>query len=195
MIRAIIFDCFGVLYHSSADELYRRCDPERRDELHDIRMQRDRGYIHYDEYIDLVGELIEMETDELRQLAEQSHVRNEGLFEFIRGVDRHQHLTGLLSNIGDTTMDQLIPVSEREQLFDQALLSYEVGIIKPDPRLFQMMAERLGCQPQECVMIDDIERNCAGARSVGMQAIQHIDNQTTLQTLDALLKGANAGAA
>jgi FMN phosphatase YigB (HAD superfamily) len=192
MIRAIIFDCFGVLYHSSADELYRRCPLEQRDELHDIRMQRDRGHLHYDEYIELVAELLHMDNAELRRLADQSHVRNEGLFEYIRSIDRTEYLTGLLSNIGDTTMDQLIPPSERQALFSQALLSYEVGIIKPDPRVFTMMVERLGCLPEECVMIDDIERNCAGARSIGMQAIQHGDNDETLRALAKLLEAADA---
>ena len=183
MTPAFIFDCFGVLYHSSADELYRRCAPERRDELHDIRMQRDRGYIHYDEYLDLVAELLGMDQPELRELAEQSHVRNEELFAFIRSIDRTKYRVGLLSNIGDTTMDQLIPESEQKELFDEVILSYQVGMIKPDPRLFQLMVERIGVPAEACVMIDDVERNCLSAQSIGMQAIQHHDNDQTLHAL------------
>lgn len=189
MIQAIIFDCFGVLYHSSADELYRRCTPERRDELHDIRMQRDRGIVHYDEYIDLVAQLLGMERDALRTLAEQSHVRNQELFAFIRSVDREKYRVGLLSNIGDTTMDQLIGVGEQQELFDAVILSYQVGMIKPDPRLFQLMSERIGVPAEACVMIDDVERNCVGAQSIGMQAIHHHDTDATLDRLRQLLGG------
>lgn len=192
MIKAIIFDCFGVLYRSSADELYRRCDPERRDELHDIRMQRDRGYIHYDEYIDIVADMLDMDKVELRDMSERQHVRNEELFSYIRSLDRARYKVALLSNIGDTTMDQLIPTSERQLLFDEVILSYQVGLIKPDPRLFQMMSERLGVSAESCVMVDDIERNCRSAESVGMKSIQHDENTVTLAELHRLFEPVDA---
>ena len=192
MIRAIIFDCFGVLYRSSADELYRRCPPERRDDLHDIRMQRDRGYIHYVEYIEQVAALLDMAPDELRRLAEQTHVRNDSLFDYIRTLDRSRYHVGLLSNIGDTTMDQLIGPKERRELFDEVILSYQVGLIKPDPRLFVLMAQRMGIASEDCVMIDDVERNCTSAASVGMNAIHYQSNDQALAELTRLLEASDA---
>ena len=186
MIRAIIFDCFGVLYRSSADELYSRCPIDRRDELHDIRLQRDRGIISYHEYLDVTANLLSMEVDEVRQIAETSHVRNQELFDFIRTVDRERYSIGMLSNIGDTTIGQLFSDKELDELFDATVFSYDVGMVKPDPAIFKLMCDKIGFEGEECLMIDDIEHNCEGARSVGMQAIQHVSNLETLEVLRGL---------
>lgn len=187
MIRAIIFDCFGVLYRSSADELYDRCEPSKRDELHDVRLQRDRGHIHYDEYLEKVGNLIGAPMAEVQQVTESAHVRNEELFKYLRTLDHNTVKTGMLSNIGDTIISQLFSAEEIEQLFDSTVLSYQVGMVKPDPAIFRLMADKLGLSPEECVMIDDLEKNCSGAEYVGMKSIQHVSNEHTLSRLAELL--------
>ena len=57
------------------------------------------------------------------------------------------------------------------------VLSGEEGITKPSVAIFELMAERLGLDPSQCLMIDDIAENCAGARAAGMQTILFQDNQ------------------
>jgi FMN phosphatase YigB (HAD superfamily) len=52
------------------------------------------------------------------------------------------------------------------------LISQEVGITKPDPRIFRMALEGVPGQPHEAVMIGDSpDRDIAGARAVGMHAL------------------------
>lgn len=187
MITAVIFDCFGVLYRSSADELYNRCVPERRNELHNVRLQRDRGYIHYEEYLDATAKLLEISTGQVRQITESSHIRNEQLFEYIRTIDRSRLRVGMLSNIGDTTVNQLFTNEELAELFDATVLSYKVGMVKPDPAIYRLMAERLGTNEDSCVMIDDGENNCTGAKHVGMEAIHFTTNEEVIQKLEELI--------
>ncbi len=93
----------------------------------------------------------------------------------------------MLSNISVDGMDAYFDQKQREQLFDASLLSGEVGLTKPHPGIFELMAERLGVETGECVMIDDIEDNCAGADAAGMKAIHYLGNQQVQRDLALLL--------
>jgi HAD superfamily hydrolase (TIGR01509 family) len=61
--------------------------------------------------------------------------------------------------------------SEQIKLFDAVALSFETGVIKPDERAYEIIAERLAVVPAECVFIDDQERFVTAAKEVGMEAI------------------------
>lgn len=187
MIRAIIFDCFGVLYHSSIDELYRLCPVERHDRLHDVRLQRDRGYLNHEDYLLEVSKLLDRNYEEVRNITEESHIRNQELIDFIQSVDRSRYKIGMLSNIGDSVIEHLFNSKELSELFDQVVLSYRVGMIKPDPAIFHLTAKRLEVLPAECVMVDDIEENCAGAIAIGMHAVHHKQTRATLNKLAGLI--------
>ena len=78
-----------------------------------------------------------------------------------------------------------IPVAE---LFDDVVDSSEVGICKPDARIYHLACERLGVEPAHAVFLDDTERNVDGARAVGMRAILvGPDPGVALAELDRLL--------
>jgi len=55
--------------------------------------------------------------------------------------------------------------------FDEILLSGEVGIVKPDPRLYQLMLEKIGKPASECLFIDDSRTNVEAADCLGFQTI------------------------
>jgi 2-haloacid dehalogenase len=44
-------------------------------------------------------------------------------------------------------------------------------VIKPDPRIFALLTERFGIEPQRAVYIDDVEANVTAARPLGIHAI------------------------
>ena len=56
--------------------------------------------------------------------------------------------------------------------FRGILVSGEVKVIKPDPRIFELLVERFAIDPHDTVYIDDVEANVAAARSLGIHAIQ-----------------------
>jgi len=56
-------------------------------------------------------------------------------------------------------------------IFDDYVLSYELGMVKPEPRIYLEAARRAGCRPEECVFIDDIPENVAAAMKLGMAGI------------------------
>ena len=55
--------------------------------------------------------------------------------------------------------------------FDDYVLSYELKLLKPDPAIYFAAARKAGCRPDECVFIDDMEENVAGAVAAGLAGI------------------------
>jgi len=59
--------------------------------------------------------------------------------------------------------------------FDGIILSAKEKLLKPDPRIYQLLLDRYNLKAEECVFIDDLKENAQGARAVGMQAIHYTD--------------------
>jgi putative hydrolase of the HAD superfamily len=92
--------------------------------------------------------------------------------------------TGLISNsVGSDIYDQQV----LDELFDAVVISGEVGIHKPQPEIFRLGAEQVGLPPEQCVFVDDLRENCAGAEAVGMTAVLHRGPKRTLPELERLL--------
>lgn len=91
--------------------------------------------------------------------------------------------TGLISNSwGNGIYDARL----LEELFDAVVISGHVGLHKPQPEIFRLGAERIGVEPADCVFVDDLRENVAGAEAVGMTAILHRDPQDTVRRLGEL---------
>jgi epoxide hydrolase-like predicted phosphatase len=91
--------------------------------------------------------------------------------------------TGLLSNSwGDGYPREMFP-----ELFDAVVISAEVGMRKPEPRIFLHAAELLGLAPRECIFIDDIAANITAAEQAGFTGILHSGAEATAQRLSELL--------
>ena len=76
-------------------------------------------------------------------------------------------------------MGQVMP------LFDAIIESSKAGVRKPDPRIYLMMCDLLGVQPETCVYLDDLGINCKPAAGLGMTAIKVVDVDQTLADLAA----------
>lgn len=57
------------------------------------------------------------------------------------------------------------------QMIDRYVVSGAEGLVKPDPRLFQVLLDRYGLRAEECIFIDDNPDNVAAARNMGMRGI------------------------
>jgi len=75
----------------------------------------------------------------------------------------------LITNGFSETHREKIALLKLEHAFDEIFIADEVGMVKPDPRLFRLAAERLGVAPERCAMVGDrFDRDVRGAASVGM---------------------------
>jgi putative hydrolase of the HAD superfamily len=80
-------------------------------------------------------------------------------------------LAMITNGMAETHRDK-IAILNLEEAFDEIFIADEVGMVKPDVRLFALAAERLGVAPAECAMVGDrLERDVRGARDAGMFAV------------------------
>lgn len=175
VIKAVIFDCFGVLYVDTRQALLESLSPSVAVELHDIFQQGNYGLLSREEYIAAATSLTGQTAEEFEAASIGGYRLNEELIAKIREL-KQTHKVGLLSNIGRGWIDDFFDKHQLHEFFDAVVLSGEEGITKPHPRIYEVAAERLGVHPNECLMIDDIEENCAGADAVGMASIHYVSN-------------------
>lgn len=71
--------------------------------------------------------------------------------------------------------------------FQHVIESSKAGVRKPDPRIYQMMCEKLGVEPDECIYLDDLGINCKPAAQLGMHAIKVTSGEQALADLSAML--------
>jgi epoxide hydrolase-like predicted phosphatase len=67
------------------------------------------------------------------------------------------------------------------------VISAEVGVRKPDPRIYELGARAIGLEPAACVFVDDLPGNLKPARELGMATVHHTDAQDTVPQLERLL--------
>jgi HAD superfamily hydrolase (TIGR01509 family) len=73
-----------------------------------------------------------------------------------------------------------------DELFDGIVISGDVGMHKPEPAIYLLGSERIDVPPEQCVFVDDLRENCAGAEDVGMCAVLHRGADRTLPELERL---------
>jgi len=105
------------------------------------------------------------------------------MHEMIRTARQAGLRTGLLSN----SWGAIYPRHLFPELFDAVVISAEVGMRKPEERIFLHAAELLGLEPGECVFIDDIEENVAAAQAAGLVGLHHRTADETTGRLTELL--------
>lgn len=90
--------------------------------------------------------------------------------------------TGLLSN----SWGNDYPRDGWEDMFDAVVISGEVGMRKPEARIFEHTVKLLDLEPQECVFVDDLPHNVTAAAALGLAGIRHTSYQQTRTELEVL---------
>ncbi len=99
-------------------------------------------------------------------------------------VLRPRYRTALLSNSFDGAREREQDRYHFAEMVDFIIYSHEVGLAKPDPRIYALTSQRLGVQPQEIVFLDDAERNVAAAAAYGFHAILYHNNAQAIAEID-----------
>jgi putative hydrolase of the HAD superfamily len=107
-------------------------------------------------------------------------------------VDHIRHLkqnytTAVLSNYSPRLRGKIFQLWQIADAFDHLIISAEVGVRKPDPKIYQITLEAVGCQADQAVFIDDVAENIAAAQSIGLHGIHFQSREQALRDLDSLL--------
>jgi epoxide hydrolase-like predicted phosphatase len=199
-LKAVVFDIGGVLEHAPAtgwqDRWAARLGlerPELEERLEEPFSAGSVGTIDLPEVERRVGAALALDVIAVAELmddlwAEYMGRLNEELAGYFASL-RPRYRTGILSN-------SFVGAREREQaaygfadMCDVTVYSHEEGMMKPDPRFYEVVCQRLGVRADETLFLDDTQMCVDGARRVGMTAIRFIDNTRALAELEAHLGG------
>ena len=93
---------------------------------------------------------------------------------------RPRYRTAILSNAWSEARDIFVHFFGLGRVVDEMIISAEEGMAKPDPRIYQLAASRLGVRPEEAVFVDDMPENVEAARAVGMCGVLFSDTDQAL---------------
>lgn len=171
MVKAVIFDCFGVLatdiWLAFCESLPASADLQR---ARDLNKAFDRGMITHQEFLDGVFDATGQYPPDIDQLSVGQLGKNTLLLDVIRTL-KQQYKIGLLSNISSDWITEELLSADDQRLFDDMVFSHKVGLTKPDPRIYQLACDRLGVLPEEAIMVDDRAGYIDAAREFGMQGV------------------------
>jgi epoxide hydrolase-like predicted phosphatase len=191
MIRAIIFDSFGVLTDQVFGFLIKDLSPQSTEKVNAINELADLGQISGQQRIQRTAQFIDGGLATIESYYRQVRINDE-LLDLILEL-RKKYKIGLLSNTSDNDVERFFSPADMAKYFDDVILSYRVQLTKPHPEIYQLAAQRLNVTPAECVFIDDNAHNIAGAEAVGMRGILYQDFSQFKKDLDKVLEQKNAG--
>jgi epoxide hydrolase-like predicted phosphatase len=193
---AVIFDFGGVLTTSVWDSFNAFCrseglEPDAVKNLfstdpHAIAALRalETGKTSEEEFEAAFGRLLGLENPNgLIDSMFEGMKPDEAMVAAVRAIRAGGLRTGLLSNSWSTDHYDRKLLAE---LFDDVVISADVGLHKPQPEIYRLAAERLGIEPERCLFVDDLRENCEGAEEVGMTAIRFRDTAETIARLTEL---------
>lgn len=189
MIKAIIFDFFGVVGQSTYQLVIEdmQITPEQSTALTDLHKTFDNGYIDDNQFLHNYADILGLDYQDFIKKYYESEDRFSNSYRMLALVEdlKKNHKVGLLSNVGIDGYTKFIePIKHH---FDVVVTSFESGLAKPDISIFEHTAARLSCDTSECVMIDDSAINCKGAQAAGMNAIVFKDLISTKEQLVRML--------
>ena len=101
----------------------------------------------------------------------QALLPRDDAIETLKALKPRGYKVGLVSNCSDD-VSVLWPTSPFAQFMNAAVLSCDVGLMKPDPRIYQLACQRLGVKAERCLFVGDGSNNeLTGASEVGMDAV------------------------
>lgn len=178
MIKAVCFDLDGVFFteHSFRDFKIRVSAHSNQSELIDDvfhgSMMSDfkTNVITEETYWDYVRQTLEvtLTNEEIFKMLRESYVVNGHVKEYVCKIREAGFATCLCSNNFITRIRELEEEFSFLRHFDTKLFSYEIGVLKPDIKIFQALVEQCGVKASEIVYSDDSEANVSGAKKLGI---------------------------
>jgi HAD superfamily hydrolase (TIGR01509 family) len=171
VIKAVIFDCFGVIATEGWLPFrykYFGDDPVKMRAAKDAVGASGVGLISHDEFIQTAADLAGISYEQARREIEDN-VSNTSLLDFIMD-ELGDYKIGLLSNVSGNRLKNFMN-DEQIARFDAICLSSEIGVAKPNAEAYEITAQRLGVLPEECVFTDDRLDLCTAADWVGMKSL------------------------
>jgi len=196
-IRAVFFDLGGVIvrteYQTPREQLAERLGMEY-DDLNRIvfdsetGVQASIGAITALQHWESVMKRLKRPYEEITSIRDEffaGDIVDHQILDFLRGL-RVKYITGLISNAW-SDLREYLSREKMDDAFDQIIISAEVGVAKPEAKIFQHALKQAGVSPKEAVFVDDFYVNIEGCEKVGIKGIHFKEASSALEQLKLLL--------
>lgn len=199
MIKAVIFDIGNVLTDFAWQEMYKEkgLGGETFERVAKATVQGpywcelDRGIMTFSEVMDKFVSLDKEMEDEIRRVLADMHGIVTGrayATPWVCSLKEQGLKVYVLSNFSEKIWKDCLDALEFFECTDGGIISYKEHLIKPDPAIYQLLLERYGLSPKECVFIDDLKENVLVAKKIGIQGIVFESYEQVNKELGKLLK-------
>lgn len=196
MIKSVVFDWGGVLIKNPCDTMFQYCADVLQVPIHEFQQicegfvsDFQKGLISEEQLWEAVCSELGCKKSALSSLWEAaftaSYVENTEMFLLASHLKKDGYRIGLLSNMEVPAMRFFH--TQHYTIFDITVFSCLEGTWKPEERIYRILLQRLGVQPEEVVFIDDKQEYITAAQKVGLNAILFKKYSQVHETLSLLL--------
>jgi epoxide hydrolase-like predicted phosphatase len=199
MIKNIVFDLGNVLLSFKPSEYFAKENyPENilATILSDVFESKewillDKGEISVDEAIDAIASVSSLKKVEIAHIF---NLRTNLMFpldenvKLLSGLKKQGFRLYYLSNFPKDVFDEISTGYYFFKYFDGGIISSEVHVTKPHPRIYELLLEKYSLKANECLFIDDLEPNIRTAELLGMNGLVTYGSEEISGSLREALK-------
>ena len=173
MYKAILFDFYGVFCADISHEWFKDHAIDYDKQINDFRdlcTRSDYGQINADQFCE---ELTLMTNSKVKVTPSDIgtyEAFNESLVTLVRKL-KNNYKIACLSNCTDDWINIVMERHKIKDLFDEIIISGNIGIVKPYPEFYEYALNKLNISPEEAIFTDDRQSNVDGAKYCGIESI------------------------
>lgn len=184
MKKALIFDFYGVICNEIGSWWYKNVPPNEL--VPDLKVRfdapSDTGEISDKEFFAGIAGSIGLTGEDVRkQWSTQAKIDTE-LIEFIKKM-KPKYKIAICSNTVSDLFYELLDKNDIRELFEVIVASSEIGMVKPNPDIYNYTLSKLNVEADEALFIDDRLRNIDGAKAVGIEGVVFSDTKVLIEDL------------
>lgn len=183
--RAIVFDYFGVICSDQYAAWLRQNKHQRTGEYQHLSQKTESGEMSMAAFFAGLAQLSGVPAEQIEADFRRNTDIDHNVLRLIISLKRHYKI-GLLTNSSTEWIDIALDQFHLRAIFDVAVVSGDVGFIKPQPQIYQIMLERLGLPAAQTIFVDDGQTNVETARKLGMTALLYNNIEALMFRLNEL---------
>lgn len=190
MYKAIVFDFFGVFCAPMATNWFKKAMPDyeaKKAEFQELCTQSDLGKLTRAEFNQKAAELAGVSVADVERGIEAEMLIETELVAYVRKLKAEGHRIACLSNGGHEWTLKVITDHSLSDLFEEVVLSADLGIVKPDPNTYFRTLEKLKLPAVETIFVDDREANVTAAEACGMRGLVFNSTASFIDDLERLI--------
>jgi epoxide hydrolase-like predicted phosphatase len=191
MDKVIIFDFFGVFCAPIATNWFKKAVPDYQVKLADFQAlctRSDLGGLSRSDFNNEASKLTGIPVSEIAEGIEAEMVIDTALVDYTEKLKESGFRVACLSNGGHEWTLQVINEHGLRHLFEEVILSSDLGIVKPDAEIYIQALRKLSIQPSQAIFVDDRKANVDAAERLGIRSLVFTDTATFMKDFEKVTK-------